>query len=103
VPNEAPDSRCELLLGHRCLGLTNKLTHEGRPNDIRIGYEPSAALIVCSARFGVLAKWLATPMETMPPQDGRCTASLEAVAHSREPIPTGTRIWHLQHDTERCG
>jgi uncharacterized membrane protein (UPF0136 family) len=34
-------------------GLTNKLTHEGRQEDIQLANQHSAALIVCSAWFGV--------------------------------------------------
>lgn len=35
------------------LSTTTKLTHEGRPNNIRIAHEPSAALIVCGAWFAI--------------------------------------------------
>src|ERR1035438_1861827 len=38
---------------HRRCRRTTKLTHEGRRPNSRIAPEPSAALIVCSAWFGV--------------------------------------------------
>ena len=79
--------------------LTIKLTHEGRPTNSRIANQHGAALIVCSAWFGIPSQLPVAPLQREHP-GGRLRVCKRADRSIPPPMVEGTSS---QSNSERAG